>query len=149
MSHELKVERLIDATPEEVFETYTDAEAQKGWFTILDPGMAVEVEVDLRVGGRWMSRWGFSPDQMFTEEQVFEVIDRPRRLVTRSTGSDPEGNTIDTHIDITFEDMDGKTLMTVLQTGFPSEETRDFFATEAWKGAFDRIQAYLEATRST
>ena len=33
--------------------------------------------------------------------------------------------------------------MTVVQTGFPTPEVRDFFETMAWVGAFDRIEAYL------
>ena len=36
MSYELRVERLIDATPEEVFDAYTDPEAMRVWFTILN-----------------------------------------------------------------------------------------------------------------
>ena len=61
MSYELRVERLIDATPEEVFDAYTDPEAMKVWFTILnEEAMIVENEIDLRVGGTWVSAWGFS-----------------------------------------------------------------------------------------
>ncbi|MGH8872085.1 MAG: SRPBCC family protein [Acidimicrobiia bacterium] len=145
MSYELRVERLIDATPEEVFDAYTDPEAQKIWFTILDEGMIVENQVDLRVGGEWVSAWGFSPDQMFRETQVFQVVDRPHRLVTKSSGSSPEGDRMVTDIEITFRDEGGKTLMTVVQTGFPSEETRDFFANTAWIGLFERISAYFAA----
>ena len=145
MTHELRVERLIDASPEEVFDAYTDPEAQRIWFTILDEGMIVENEVDLRVGGKWVSSWGFSADEMFRETNVFEVVDRPHRLVSRSTGSSPDGQSLDTHGDITFQEQDGKTLMTVVQTGFPTEEMRDFFAETAWNGAFDRINAYFAA----
>ena len=145
MTHELRVARLIDASPEEVFDAYTDPEAQRIWFTILDEGMIVENEVDLRVGGKWVSSWGFSADEMFRETNVFEVVDRPHRLVSRSTGSSPDGQSLDTHVDITFQEQDGKTLMTVVQTGFPTEEMRDFFAETAWNGAFDRINAYFAA----
>jgi uncharacterized protein YndB with AHSA1/START domain len=147
MSHELRAERLIDATPEEVFDAYTDPEQMKGWFTILDPGMFVENEVDLRVGGKWVSSWGFSDDEMFHETQIFEVVERPHRLVSRSSGSDSEGNNLDTRVEVTFQDEGGKTLMTIAQTGFPDESTRDFFATTAWEGFFDRISAYLAARR--
>ncbi len=148
MSYELRVERLIDASPEEVFDAYTTPESQKVWFTILDEGMIVENEVDLRVGGEWVSRWGFKPDEMFHETQTFVVIDRPHRLVTRSTGGSPDGLTLDTDIEITFQEEGGKTLMTVAQTGFPSEEVRDFFSKTAWIGFFDRLEAYF-AARST
>jgi uncharacterized protein YndB with AHSA1/START domain len=143
MTYELRVERLIAATPEEVFDAYTDPVAQQAWFTILDPEMIVENEVDLRVGGKWVSAWGFSPDEMFRETNVFEVVDRPNRLVSTSNGSSPDGMTLETHVEITFEEQDGKTLITVIQTGFPDEETRDFFASMAWIGAFDRLEAYL------
>ena len=148
MSHELRAERLIDATPEEVFDAYTDPEQMKGWFTILDPGMIVENEVDLRVGGTWVSAWGFSREEMFRETQVFEVVDRPRRLVSRSSGSSPDGQSQDTRVEITFHDEGGKTLMTIVQTGFEDEGSRDFFATTAWEGFFDRISAYLAARKT-
>jgi uncharacterized protein YndB with AHSA1/START domain len=148
MSHELKVERLIDATPEEVFEVYTNPEHMKGWFTILDPEMMVENEVDLRVGGKWVSSWGFPPDEIFHETQTFEVVDRPHRLVSRSTGSDSEGNSADTRVEVTFRAEGGKTLMTIVQSGFEDEATRDFFAKTAWEGLFDRISAYLAADKT-
>jgi uncharacterized protein YndB with AHSA1/START domain len=143
MSHEAKLERVLPGTPEEVFDAYVTPEAQKQWFTILDPGLIVHNEVDLRVGGSWVSEWGFSPEAMFRETQVFEIIERPHRLVTASRGSDPEGNVIDTRVEITFRAVPGGTLMSIHQTGFRTAEERDFFADTAWVGFFDRIEAYL------
>lgn len=141
---ELRASRTLPATPEEVFDAYTDAEKQRIWFSILDeePGV-VEIEVDLRVGGRQVAVWGPDRDTLFREEQVFLEIDRPHRLVTESTGSDPSGETMTTHVVVTFEPVDGGTLMSVVQSGFPTPEVRDFFASQAWVGAFDRIEAYL------
>ena len=143
-SEALSLTRRLPATPEEVFDAYTDAEKQKIWFSILEetPGV-VEIEVDLRVGGTQTAAWGPSRDQLFREVQVFEVIDRPHRLVTTSTGSSPDGQSMTTTVDITFEEDGDGTLVTVLQSGFPSVEMRDFFGAEVWNGAFDRIEAYL------
>lgn len=140
----LRMTRELPATPDEVFDAYTDAEKQKIWFSILDeePGV-VEIEVDLRVGGKQVAVWGPDRDTLFREEQVFLEIDRPHRLVTESSGSDPSGATMTTHVVVTFEPVDGGTLMTVEQSGFPTPEIRDFFQTQAWVGAFDRIEAYL------
>ncbi|WP_159606070.1 SRPBCC family protein [Agromyces humi] len=140
----LRMTRQLPATPEEVFDAYTDAEQQKIWFSILDeePGI-VEIEVDLRVGGTQKAVWGPDRDTLFTEVQTFLEIDRPHRLVTESTGNDPSGQTMTTHVVVTFEPHDGGTLVTVEQTGFPTPEMRDFFETMAWVGAFDRIEAYL------
>ena len=140
----LRMTRQLPATPEEVFDAYTDAEQQKIWFSILDeePGI-VEIEVDLRVGGTQVAVWGPNRDTLFREEQTFVEIDRPHRLVTESTGNDPSGQTMTTHVVVTFEPHDGGTLVTVEQTGFPTPEMRDFFETMAWVGAFDRIEAFL------
>lgn len=141
----MRMERVLPASPEQVFDAYTDAEKQKIWFSILDetPGI-VEIEVDLRVGGRQTAVWGPDADTLFRETQTFLEIDRPHRLVTESTGSSPDGMTMTTRIEVTFEARGEHTLMTVVQSGFPTPEIRDFFQTMVMVGAFDRIQAYLE-----
>lgn len=84
---------------------------------------------------------------MFRETNVFEVVDRPHRLVSKSTGSSPDGLTLETEVEVTFRQQGEKTLMTVVQSGFPEEGLRDFFAKEPWIGAFDRLEAYF-ATRT-
>jgi uncharacterized protein YndB with AHSA1/START domain len=141
---QLRMTRLLPASPEEVFDAYTDAEKQKIWFSILDekPGI-VEIEVDLRIGGQQTAVWGPDRDSLFRETQTFVAIDRPHRLVTESTGSSPDGMTMTTTIEITFEEHDKGTLVTVVQSGFPAVEVRDFFAQDVWVGALDRIEAYL------
>jgi uncharacterized protein YndB with AHSA1/START domain len=143
----LTVTRLLPATPDDVFDAYTDAKKQTIWFGLLstDPGI-VEIEVDLRVGGVQTSTWGPNRDQLFHETQVFTVVDRSHRLATTSTGGGPDGQAMKTDVDLTFEEQDGGTLVTVVQSGFPSTEMRDFFSTQVWPGAFDRIEAYLTRT---
>ena len=145
----LRIERILQATPDVVFDAYTDAEKQKAWFSILDerPGV-VEIEVDLRVGGTQTAVWGPDADTLFREVQTFLVVDRPHRLVTESTGSTPDGMTMTTRIDITFTASgEDSTLMTIEQSGFPVPEVRDFFVSEVWQGALARIGAYLATVR--
>lgn len=141
---ELRMTRFLPATPDEVFDAYTDAEKQKIWFSILDekPGI-VEIEVDLRVGGQQTAVWGPDADTLFRETQTFLEIDRPHRLVTESSGSSPDGMTMTTRIELTFEAQGDGCLVTVVQSGFPMVEVRDFFAGDVWVGAFARIEAYL------
>jgi len=141
---ELRTSRQLPATPEVVWDVYTDAEKQKVWFSILDeePGI-VRIETDLRVGGRQTAVWGPSEDQLFTEVQTFVEVDPPHRLVSDTVASTPDGQTMTTRITLTFTARDGGTLVEVHQTGFPSVEVRDFFVEMGWQGAFDRIEAYL------
>ncbi|MBG6238532.1 uncharacterized protein YndB with AHSA1/START domain [Mycetocola sp. CAN_C7] len=141
---ELRITRFLPATPDDVFDAYTDAEKQKVWFSILDarPGI-VEIDVDLRVGGTQTAVWGVDADTLFRETQTFLEIDRPHRLVTESTGSSPDGMTMTTRVELTFDAHDDGCLVTVVQTGFPAVEVRDFFTNEVWSGALERIEAYL------
>jgi uncharacterized protein YndB with AHSA1/START domain len=141
---DMRMTRQLPASPEAVFDAYTDAEKQKIWFSILDeqPGI-VEIEVDLRVGGKQTAVWGPDPDTLFRETQTFVEIDRPHRLVTDSTGTSPDGMTMTTRVEVTFEAVGDGTLMTVVQSGFPAPEVRDFFVGEVWVGALDRIEAFL------
>nr|WP_221378858.1 SRPBCC domain-containing protein [Actinoplanes polyasparticus] len=145
MTLDMRITRELPATPEEVFDAYTDAEKQKIWFSILDeePGI-VEIEVDLRVGGKQTAVWGPDRDTLFRETQTFLEIDRPRRLVTESTGSGPDGLEMTTRVEVTFEEKGDGTLVTVVQSGFPVPEIRDFFVNEVWQGAFARIEAFLK-----
>ena len=144
-TYDLRMTRLIPATPEEVFDAYTDAEKQVAWFKLLGDKLdIVEIDTDLRVGGIQHAKWGPSADELFWEDQTFLEIDRPHRLVTSSTGGSPDGDTMTTRIEITFEAAEGGTLMSVFQSGFPNEEMRDFFTTYAWVGAFDRIAAFFD-----
>jgi uncharacterized protein YndB with AHSA1/START domain len=146
---ELRMTRVLPATPHEVFDAYTDAEKQKIWFSILDeePGV-VEIEVDLRVGGQQRAVWGPSRDMLWWETQTFLEIERPSRLVTESTGGGPDGGTMTTRVVVTFEPHERGTLVTVVQTGFPAPEMRDFFTSEVWAGALDRIEAFLVGGRA-
>jgi uncharacterized protein YndB with AHSA1/START domain len=125
VSYELTVERLIEAPAEVVFDAFTDAAAQRVWMRDRDDlGAILETECDLRVGGAWVIAWGPSRERLYRESNVFQVVDRPRRT------------------EVTFEERDGKTQMTVVQRGFPTAELRDYFATTAWAnvlGALDRF----------
>ena len=55
---------------------------------------------------------------MFHETNVFEIVDRPHRLVSKSSYTAPDGWTLETDVEVTFQDEGGKTLMTVIQSGF-------------------------------
>jgi uncharacterized protein YndB with AHSA1/START domain len=144
VTYQLTVERVFEAPAEQVFDAFTSADAQRVWMRDPDDqGAILETECDPRVGGRWVAAWGSSRDQLYRETNVFEVVDRPRRLVMATTSSTPDGFTLDTRTEVTFEEHDGRTRMTVVQSGFPTAELRDYFRTTAWPGALEALHAYL------
>ncbi len=79
MRHDLKLERLFDAAPEVVFDAFTDPQAQKQLYADA-PDWIVDAACDLRVGGRWTIAFGPPGSTPARETNVFQVVDRPRRL---------------------------------------------------------------------
>lgn len=145
---ELRMTRSLPATPDVVFEVYTDPAQMTIWYSILDtePGV-VEITGHAAVGETQHVVWGPSRDALFFEHNTFTVVEPGRRLAFTSAGGTPDGMEMTTEIELTFEpEGDDGCLVTVVQRGFPDAGLRDFFATHAWVGAFDRIAAYL-ATR--
>jgi uncharacterized protein YndB with AHSA1/START domain len=141
MTYDMKIERLFDAPPELVFDTMVDPEAQPEIFADEVPGWNLwEWEIDLRVGGEWTFVFGLAdrtgePDR---NTSVFTEIDRPRRLAYRSSMFVSQwGRAVDYTETVTFEERDGKTLVTIELTDLELEKDRDAF--------IGGIPGYLEA----
>jgi uncharacterized protein YndB with AHSA1/START domain len=122
---DLEFARLIDATPEEVFDAFTDPEGQEAFYGQDDTGWIVESHCDLRVGGVWTVEFGPSPRELYRHRHVFGVIERPHRLVLASTETRLDGSTFHTQLEFKFEARGGKTLMTMTHRGFPTAELRE------------------------
>jgi uncharacterized protein YndB with AHSA1/START domain len=125
MSFDGDFARLIDASPEEVFDAFTSPEGQEAFYGKDDPGWIVQSRCELRVGGVWTVAFGPSPSELYRHRHVFELIERPHRLILASTETRLDGSSFHTQLEFTFEASQGKTLMTMAQRGFPTAELRD------------------------
>lgn len=141
MTYELRIERVFDAPPELVFDTFVDPDAQEELFADQVEGWTLlESEIDLRTGGTWTTVIGSADGQADRLTSTFTEIDRPRRLVYEmSMFVSDWGRTVDSTVICTFEEQDGKTLLTIAQSGFESEEDRDSFLSGA-PGFLDALQ---------
>jgi uncharacterized protein YndB with AHSA1/START domain len=142
VSLDLRFERLIAAPPERVFDAFTDPAGQRAFYGTDAPGWIVESRCDLRVGGVWSVSFGPSPGELYHHRHVFEAIDRPRRILLTSTETRLDGSSFETTLEFTFEPRGERTLMTVVQSGFPTEELRDEH-TVGLPNAFDRFERRL------
>jgi uncharacterized protein YndB with AHSA1/START domain len=153
MTHDLTLERLIDAPPEVVFDTIVDPDAQLEIMADQVPGWELwEWEIDPRVGGAWNFVMGASdrtgdPDRF---SGVFTEVDRPRRLSYRcSMFLGIWGRTVEFTETVTLYDRDGKTLVTVHLSDLESEEIRDGFmdGVPGWIDAIERVATARVARR--
>jgi len=143
LSHDLRLERVYDAAPEVVFDAFTDPAAQQELYADA-PDWIVDAECDLRVGGRWTIAFGPPGSAPARESNVFQVVERPRRLVYASTMRMPDGSTIDTGMEVIFQPEDGGTRLTIIQRGFPTPRLRDEF-TGGWAGILDGLGRVVAA----
>jgi uncharacterized protein YndB with AHSA1/START domain len=143
MSHDVRFARVIDARPEAVFAAFTEQDGQEAFYGTDDPGWIVQSECDLRVGGVWTVTFGPSRDELHRHDHVFRVIDRPSRLVVDTTESRADGSSLEFETEFTFEEEDSKTVMTMVQRGFPSAELRDEHRA-GLPNAFARLEQAVE-----
>jgi uncharacterized protein YndB with AHSA1/START domain len=134
---DLKVERVFGAPPEVVFDAFTDPDVQRELYAD-EPDWVVEAACDLRVGGRWTIAFGPPGSEPARETNVFQEIDRPHRLVCASTMRMPDGSSVETGLLVTFEEEGGRTRMTIVQSGFASDQLRDEFA-GGWPSILDGL----------
>jgi len=129
MTIELRLEHLFDAPPEVVFDAWADPAAQRRLHGAEQEGWVVgRAETDVRVGGTSIYEMGPEGKWTDVEQRTYTELDRPNRVAFRHSMYVGEWKrTIDTDVVMTFEEQDGKTLLTMIQTGFESEELRDEF----------------------
>jgi uncharacterized protein YndB with AHSA1/START domain len=142
----LRIARLIDAPPETVFDAWTKPEAMEVWYADGPNGHARVVEQDLRVGGRFRIEWGPDQESKYAEHGEYLVLERPNRLVLTETLEAAEGGWRETRVTVTFENVDGKTRLTLLHEKMPSKEARDG-AAGGWPGFLDRLERYAITNR--
>ena len=151
MTYELRIERQFDASPEAVFDAFADRTAQGVLHGAEQQGWNVEViQTDVRVGGTSIVRMGPEGREPDTETRVYSVVDRPHRLELRYSMAlaEESGRTLDTDVTVTFEDRDGGTLFTMVETGFELEEDRDGFM-EGWSEYLETLGRILKARHDT
>lgn len=130
---QLQVRRVFATPPERLFEAWTSAEELKRWHAPA-PNECSHVEVDLRVGGRFLIEMGCKGVQ-HRATGTYRVIDPPRSL-TYTWQWEREVPEPETLITVEFRPHGSGTELVLTHTGFTSEESRDSH-TEGWTGVLE------------
>jgi len=148
---QLVLERTIKASPERVFDAFTDPDQPKKWWWP-NGFTCPTAEVDLRFGGtyRLAMEW---PGSIPAQEQFshhmggeYYEIERPHRLVMSGRAvNDEQGELFATLIEVTFEARDGGTALTIRQSYFepmpPAEAMGG--AEQGWSEQLDKLERLL------
>ena len=148
---QLVIERTLKASPERVFDAFTDPDQLKKWWWP-NGFTCPAAEVDLRVGGRYRLAMEW-PGSIPAEAQFshymsgeYYEIDRPHRLVMSGRAvNDEQGEIFATLIEVTCEARDGGTALTMRQSYFepmpPAEAMAG--AEQGWSEQLDKLEGLL------
>ena len=151
---EIVITRVFDAPRELVWKAWTDPEHLTRWWGPKE-FTSPACKIDLRVGGRYHFCMRSPDGHDFWSTGVYREIVEPERIVCTDSFADEEGNQVPAShygmpgdwpeemlITVTFEEHEGKTRMTLRQTGIPAGEMSEM--TEAgWSGSFDKLAESL------
>jgi uncharacterized protein YndB with AHSA1/START domain len=145
---ELVMTRTFDAPRTLVYEAWTERQHLERWQGA-PQGFTVTVEQsDIRPGGAFRICMRSPEGVDHWVQGVYREVVAPERLVFTHTWLDDERKpTTETLVTSTFADRDGKTELTLRQSGFKSEESRAGHE-GGWASTFDRLAEYLDGVRS-
>ncbi|MDE0075859.1 MAG: SRPBCC family protein [Gammaproteobacteria bacterium] len=132
----LRQVRTAAATPDQVFEAWTSSGMMERW-THPDPTAGVEVDVDLRMGGRYSIRLEVDEGHV-TAHGTYREIDPPRRLAYTWGWREPHPMRAETLVAVEFVPAGGGTEIRLSHEGFPTPKDRDGHE-EGWKICLERL----------
>jgi uncharacterized protein YndB with AHSA1/START domain len=139
----LIVRKTIRASPERLFDAWTQPEQLKKWW---GPQAVVcsDAEVDLRIGGGYRIANQFPDGRVLWISGEFEVIERPRRLVyTWRVGSEAGASE---RVIVTFEARGDATEVIVTHERIPNAAMRDMHE-QGWLGCLEGLVEYLSVDK--
>lgn len=152
---ELVITRDFDVPRERVWKAWTVPEHVRRWWG--PKGFTSPVsEIDLRVGGAYLNCMRSPEGQEFWSTGVYREIVPLARIVCTDSFADENGNVVpashygmegdwplELQITVTFEEVGGKTKMTLRHEGIPAGQMRDL-CESGWKESFDKLAEILK-----
>jgi uncharacterized protein YndB with AHSA1/START domain len=128
----LSVERVIDASPEAIFDGFI------ALYHSQRPQWVTGSQLDLRPGGRWSVAFQVPSGPAFREERVITEVERPARLAYDMTAIYEDAPRFDTTVEIRIAAVPGGHRIRLEQQGFLTADLRDEFA-GAWPDVLDEL----------
>jgi len=143
----LVITRIFDAPRSLVFKAWTEPEHMVNWFG--PRGFTSKVlKNDLRPGGAYRIHMRGPDGDDHWSQGVFREIVPPERLVMVGSWADADGNPTrpETTLTLLFEDVGGKTRLTLHNAVFESVTARDLHE-GGWSTSLDCLAEYLAKLR--
>ena len=139
---ELRLERRIQASAEELFDAWTNAELFKRWWHAARNWETPFAKVDARVGGQVRITMRNPADGTeYGGWGEYTILERPSRLAFTWTWDDDEDRRRQL-IEVELQRLgDDDTLVVLIHKGLPEEEEGDY--RQGWGASLDNLEAAL------
>ena len=138
----LKIERVIRAPVEEVFDAFVEPEQLASWWG--PEGVTIpDYTMDVRPGGKWRTVMQLPDGKKPEVSGEYRTIEKNKRLVFTWAWKQEDGTRgHETEITVTFERTGNNTKLTLVQSVFADAGSRDGHA-KGWESTFDALEKYL------
>ncbi|HEY3251392.1 MAG TPA: SRPBCC domain-containing protein [Ignavibacteria bacterium] len=153
--NELVITRIFDAPRELVWKAWTEPEHFKRWWGPKN-FTAPSSKMDLRAGGKYLHCMRSPDGKDFWSTGVYREIVKPEKIVYTDSFADEKGNAVPAShygmpedfptemvVTVTFEELEGKTKMTLVHSGMPKGEMCEM-ASGGWNQSFDKLAETLK-----
>ena len=150
----LKITRIYDAPRERVWQKWTDPDQSLCWSGPKDY-IGSYAKFDLHVGGRYLSCMRGPDGKEIWSTGTYKEIIEPNRIVMTDSFADEHGNVvpasyygmgsempIELEVEVTLEDIGGKTRMTLEHCGLPKGEILEQTKV-GWNESLDKLAECL------
>ena len=150
----ITITRVFNAPRERVWERWTDPGLYMCWCAPKD-FTAAYAKFDLRPGGKYLSCMRGPDGKEYWSTGTYKEIIEPNRFVCTDSFADEHGNVVpasyygmssdmpmEMEVEVTLEDIGGKTRMTLEHRGLPNGEIIEQ-TKEGWNQSFDKLAECL------
>ena len=150
----ITITRIFDAPRERVWKYWTESDRFICWWGPKD-FTAPYTNMDLRVGGKYLFCMRSPEGKDYWGTGIYKEISEPNRIFFTDSFADEHGNVVPASfygmvtdmplvldVEITFEDFEGKTRMTLQHCGMPDENMREM-TKASWIESFDKLAECL------
>jgi uncharacterized protein YndB with AHSA1/START domain len=140
----LRIERAFAATPERVFDAWTNPVVLRRWWAAQPDWVSPEAVTDLRVGGRYrLAMQDTATGEVRVVVGEYLEVERPRRLVyswTWEGGPAAMAGSERTVVSVRFEPQGAGTRVVLEHRGFAGPQVCELHG-HGWRGCLDALEA--------
>ncbi len=152
--------RTLDASPDEVFQAWTDPRHLQWFFNPAAPTPSDPIEVDLRVGGEWRQKMVINDELEYMTGGIYLEVVPGEKLVFIFGATDgwpkidpdhPDDGPVVTIVLTAVGDKTEMVLQVTLPDHLPDERIQEWLATgmrEGWGQTIDRLVTAFATVRA-